>query len=583
MFYPASRSHPHRPNVIGTRHAIAAGHYLAAQAGFLVLEGGGNAIDAGVAAGITMNVVESQMCCFGGVAPIMIYSAERNEVITISGLGTWPKAASCEYFRTHHNGEIPKDLSQTVVPGAPDAWVTALEEFGTISFAEAAAAAIRFARDGFPIDWQMAHYIEQRVDDFNAWPSSAAVFLPNGRPLRPGELLAQVELAQTLQFLADEEAAAAAKGGRKAGLKAVRDAVYRGDIAATIVRFMQDNGGLLSAEDMAGFRAAIESPVSTRFGDLTVYSCGPWCQGPMLLQELALVRGFDLKGLGHNSPEYVHVLLESIKLAAADREAYYGDPRFVEVPMDELLSESYAIKRRKMIDPEKAWPDLPPPGAARAASGSRRQTPQPLPEGPRQWSETSDTTYVCVVDREGNAVSITPSDGDARRSPVVPGFGSVVSPRGNQSFTDPEHPASVAPGKRPRLTPNPSMAIREGRIVMPFGSPGGDLQTQVMLQALLNIAVFGMDPQTAVEAPRFASLGFPDSFSPHAYRPGLAKLERPIAKKTKDALQAKGHLVEWWPDGPVSGTGVSLIAFDKDEGILTGAADHRRPSAAIGW
>lgn len=577
----SSQRRPGRPNIMGTRHLVAAGHYLAAQAGFLVLEAGGNAIDAGVAAGLALNVVESQMCCFSGVAPIMMYLAGSGDIVTIDGLGSWPRAASCEFFRQHHPGPIPEGILQTVVPAAADAWITALDRYGTMSFGDVAASAIRFARDGFPMHPQMADRIKETVDDFLAWPANAAIFLPGGRPPGAGDVFVQRDLGRTLQFLADEEAAAA-KRGRQAGLRAVRDAFYRGDIAAKIVQFQREQGGLLSAEDMASYRVTVEPPVRTRFRDIDVYSCGPWCQGPMLLQELNLLQGIELRDLGHNSPAYIHTVTEAIKLAAADREAYYGDPRFVDVPIDVLLSHPYADRRRALIRPDQAWPEMPPAGDT--GSGQRPTSPpavsHPAPAG---VDRGLDTTYVCVVDRHGNAFSATPSDGVMRKSPIVPGTGLAPSSRGNQSRTDPRHPACVAPGKRPRLTPNPSLVIRQGDFVMPFGTPGGDLQTQAMLQVFLNMFVFGMDPQSAVEAPRVASYSFPDSFSPHPYYPGLLRLEPAITEPTGSALAALGHVVEWWPEQVWSRTAVCAIRADRRSGILHGAADHRRTSYAVGW
>ena len=568
-----------RPLTRGTRQAIAAGHHLAARAGFEVLDHGGNAIDAGVAAGIALGVVESEYVNFAGVAPILIYLAERREVVAISGLGSWPRRASCAFFQEHHGGEIPAGILRTVVPGAPDAWITALEHYGTLSFGEVAHAAIALARDGFAMYPLMAQIIEEFAPTLQQWPANAAIYLPDGAPPRPGELFRQEDLARTLQFLADEEAAHA-RSGRRAGLRAVREAFYRGDIARRIADFQRDNGGLLSVEDMAEFRTRIEPPLSIKFGSVDVYGCGPWSQGPMLLQELALLDGLDLRGLGHNSSAYVHCLTEVIKLAAADREAYFGDPDFVDVPLEKLLSRSYLEERRRLIRPDKAWPDMAPAG----------EVPQRTPfeaTAPRKSSAdrpSLDTSYLCVIDRHGNAFSATPSD-SSLDAPVVPGLGFAPSARGEQSWTDPAHPSCVAPGKRPRLTPNPAMAIREGDFVMPFGSPGADFQPQVMLQTLLNVLVFGMNPQAAVEAPRFASRGFPSSSWPHDYDPAALFLEQGIEAGVAEELRHLGHKVESWP---ISGLDYYLfcccacmVYADCTNGTLQAGADPRRPSQAL--
>ncbi len=574
---------PCRPNIMGTRHAAAAGHYLATHAAFEVLEAGGNAVDAGVAAGLSIGVLEGDLVNIAGVAPIMIYLSNSREVITISGLGTWPKAASCAYFQDNHGGAIPKGVERTVVPAAPDAWITALERYGTMRFGDVASAAIRFAREGFPMYPLMAHLIAEAEESYRTWPSNAEIFLPKGRPPEPGEIFVQTDLARTLQYMADEEAANG-NGGREAGLMAARDAFYRGDIAATMVKFFKESGGLLTAADLADFRVAIEPPVRSRFGAIDVYACGPWCQGPMLLQTLNLLEGLDLRGLDHNSPAYIHAVVEALKLAAADREIYYGDPRFVDVPIDVLLSKEYAERRRGLIRADGASDGMPEAGDAGRGTQAAASA-KSVGTGAAAASEAEgalDTSYACVVDRHGNAFSATPSDG-TRTSPVVPGTGLCPSSRGAQSWTDPDHPSSIAPGKRPRLTPNPALAIEDGRMVMPFGTPGGDVQVQAMAQVFLNMFVFGMDPQSAVEAPRFATYSFPSSFEPHAYYPGRLCVESSIDADKGAALTDLGHKVEWWEERSWKAGSVCAIRADVEGGVLHAAADVRRQAYALGW
>src|SRR5438270_10643235 len=477
----------HRPAIAVTRHAIAAGHYLAATAGFDILQAGGNAIDAGVAAGIALGILQIDLVDFAGVAPIMIYHAEKREVVTIAGLGTWPKALDPELFMREHGGKIPLGVLRTVVPAAPDAWITALKRYGTMSFGEVAAAATRLARDGFAMYPLMAASLEKHAERHASWPSSAAVYLPNGKVPQPGDVFRQTDLAASLQYMADEEKAAAGRG-REAGLEAARDAFYRGDIARKIVAFMKEQGGLLSVEDLAEYHSPVSPPERRRFGDLEVFTCGAWCQGPVLLQTLALLDGTDLGSLGQNSADYVHRLTEALKLAFADREAYYTDPALGQVPLPTLISSEYAAERRKLIDPDKAWPEMPPPGELGASARPLRESPpNPFPE--------PDTSYVCAADRWGNLFSATPSDG-SYGSPMVPGTGLIPSSRGSQSRPDPRHPAGVAPGRRPRLTPNPALAIKgNGEQFFPFGTPGGDVQSQAMLQVLLNVFVHGQDVQ----------------------------------------------------------------------------------------
>ncbi len=566
-----------RPNVMGTRHVVAAGHYMSAQAGLMVLQAGGNAIDAGVAVGLATAVLEPTHVSLAGVAPIILRHAASNRIVTISGLGWWPKAASCEYFQREHGGEIPIGLPRTVIPAAPDAWITALEHFGTMSFAEVASAAIRLAGDGFPTYPRLRDFAKANEAIFRQWPSSAAIYLRAGRPPEAGELFLQCDAARMLQYMADEERAAA-KQGRRAGLQAARRAFYRGDIAIKIAKHFRENGGLLTEEDLATFRVAIEPPVHTTFHGVHVYGCGPWTQGPMLLRALNLLEGMDLAAIGHNSPDYVHTLTETLKIVAADREAWYGDPRFVDVPMQALLDKTYAVARRKLIGPH-AWIDMPPAGIV---SGEPWRGVDALEPTGGHLQSVYDTSYLCVVDHAGNAFSATPSDGSAS-TPILPGLGCVISPRGDSSWTDLRHPSSVMPGKRPRLTCNPALAIRDGESIMPFGTPGGDVQVQTMLQVFLNIVAFGMDPQQAVEAPRFAGYGFPSSFWPHDRIPGRLNLEPEIGAETGTALEQCGHHIEWWP-GPMNAAGTACaIIGDLRSGLISGGADIRRNAYAVGW
>jgi gamma-glutamyltranspeptidase / glutathione hydrolase len=567
-------SSPHRPTIAVTKHAISAGHYLAATAGFDILQAGGNAIDAGCAAGIALGVLQSDLVDVAGVAPIMIYLADKQEVVTIAGLGPWPKALDPELFQREHAGKIPKGVLRTVVPAAPDAWITALRRYGTMSFGEVAAAAIRLARDGFPMYPLMAESLKRHEADHRSWPSTAAIFLPNGRVPEVGEVFRQTDLAASLQYMADEERAAAPRG-REAGLEAACDAFYRGDIAREIVAFMRQEGGLLSAEDLAEYRSPVGPPERRRFGDLEVFTCGAWCQGPVLLQTLALLEGTNLSGLGQNSADYIHQVTEALKLAFADREAYYGDPAMVEVPLATLISSEYAGERRKLIRPDRASSGLPPPGnLGRADTRFRASLGDPDPE--------PDTSYVCVADRFGNLFSATPSDG-SYGSPVVPGTGLIPSNRGSQSRPDPSHPAGVAPGKRPRLTPNPALAIRGRDQFLPFGTPGGDVQTQAMLQVLLNLFVFGQGVQPAIESPRFATYSFPSSFAPFEYYPGRLAVEGRITEPVTAELARRGHQIQRWPDWIWTAGAVCAILADRRRGTLEAGADPRRAAYAIGW
>lgn len=567
----------YRPPIEGYRHAVSAGHYLAAHAGFAMFQAGGNAIDAGVAGGIALGVVQSNFVSFAGVAPIIIYSAEHDEVISIDGLGIWPKAATLEMFEKGHGGTIPVGVLRTVVPAAPDAWITALARYGTMSFADVAEPAIRFARDGIAMYPLMTETLELNKEAMARWESTAAVYQPGGQVPQPGERFLQTDLGRSIQYMADQETAAA-RNGREAGLKAARDAFYRGDLAKTFCEYHADNGGLLTMEDMADYGVNIETPPHISYGDLDVYTCGPWCQGPVLLQALQLLKGYDLKALGHNSANYIHTITEALKLAYADRERYYGDPKFVDVPLNMLLSDAYSDSRRSMIRDSEAWAEMPPAGELTGggisslgvrATGSAARAPL-------------DTSYVCAVDDKGNVFSATPSD-VATDTPIIPGTGLTVSSRGAQSWALSGHASAVAPGKRPRLTPNPGLAMRDGRMQMPFGTPGGDVQSQAMLQAVLNIEVFGMNPQRAVEEPRFATQSFPNSFEPHAYFPAKLQIEKRLCEEVGDDLKKRGHDVEMWQDWVWQAGAMCLIRKELDTGRFAAAADPRRATYALGW
>ena len=568
-----------RMTIMGTRHVVAAGHYLAAHAAFEILEAGGNAIDAGVAAGLAIGVLQTEKVNIGGVAPQIIYTAKDRKVYSIDGLGVWPQAITPDYFMKKHGGKIPPGIERCVVPAAPDAWITALSRFGTMSFGEVASAAVRFASEGFPMYPLMAEFIGSNTDNYSRWPSTKKVFMPGGKPPVPGKVFVQSDLGRTLKYMVDEERRARRKG-RKAGLQAARDAFYKGDIARDVTKWITQQGGLMRYDDFANFKVNFEPTVKSKFGNIELHACGPWSQGPVLPMALNILKGYDLKALGHNTPQYIHVVTEALKLAFADRHHHFGDPKFVKVPLTGLLSEKYAAWRRTLIRDKQAWPEMPPAGDPKTLSALQNIC-MPPPQS-EESPGPGDTSYLCVIDRHGNAFSATPSDG-SDKTPIVPGVGIVCSGRGTQSWADPSHPSSVAPGKRPRLTPNPALALKNGRAYMPFGTPGGDVQIQAMIQVFLNVNVFGMGVQDAVEAPRFANYSYPGSFEPHAYFPGRLYLESRIDAKTGAALAAMGHKVYWWDDMTWLAGSVCTIVNDHAQGVLHGGADPRRPAYVLGW
>ncbi len=567
-----------RPSITGRHWAVSTGHSLATAAAVRILEGGGNAIDAGVAASMALGVLQPDIVGLTGVSPMIIYLADRDEVVTISGLGRWPCIASVEHFERHHGGEIPLGVERCVTPSSIDAWCQALRDYGSIGFAEAAEPALQLARDGFATHGLLSNILNAEKTFFERWPSTAEVMLPGGRPPAVGDLFRQPALASTIERLT--VAQGKATGGRSAGINAVRDCFHEGEVGRVVAAFMASEGGLMTAADLANFRSGHEAPEKITFADWEIFSCGAWCQGPMLLEFLQLYQSIKADFSDLNSLSYVHFLTELMKLGFADREAYFGDPESVDVPLDDLLSPTYADERVRAIDPVRAVPGLPSAGETRLGRPDMPWLQENKTSG-LQGGVHTDTTYLCVADAQGNGFSCTPSDGYST-SPIIPGLGFAVSSRGDQSRVDKRHPSSIEPWKRPRLTPNPALAKKNGKLAMLFGTPGGDVQCQAMFQVFLNIVVHGMDPQVAIEAPRFATESFPSSFFPHRYKPGVLRLEPSLAGLTDD-LTKLGHVVEPWPDADWRAGGVCAIAIDPSTGDKTAGADPRRECYAAAW
>jgi len=568
------------PVSLGHHYAVSAGHELAAQAAFEVLDGGGNAVDAGVAAILTLGVVYSDQVSVAGVAPMIVHLADGGETWTIAGVGGWPKALDADAFIAAHGGTIPLGVRRTVVPAAPDACLQALARWGTMRYRDVAARAVQYASKGFPRHQVMLDYVAQYADDFRHWPDNVDLWLPGGEVPALGSRLVQADLGATLQFLCDEEQAAG--DDRAAGFEAVRHAFYRGDIAGRILAHQREHDGLLDAADLASFRSQVLPSLSRRVRlngeDVDVHTCGPWCQGPILLEALATVEGLDMQALGHNTDAYLHTIAEAIKLAFADREGYLGDPDFVDVPVDVLLSEAYAVEQRQRIDPRSASPGMPRPGTIPG------YTPyiSPVTMSNEAARLPADTSIVAVIDGHGNAFCSTPSD-TSWDTPIVPGTGLAVSSRGAQSWAVRGHPSSLAPGKRPRLTPNPCFAHAPGRWIMPFGTPGGDAQVQANLQFLLNHLAFSMPVQDAIEAPRLMTHSHPNSFAPHDAEPGRVTVEGRIGEDVSERLSGRGHRVDRLDDWTHWVAGMCAVKKDIVSGELEAGADPRRWSRALGW
>ncbi|MEM8743607.1 MAG: gamma-glutamyltransferase family protein [Pseudomonadota bacterium] len=581
--------------VTAQEFAISSGHELASAAGFEILEAGGNAVDAGVAAGIALGVLHCDLVNFAGVAPIILRMADTGEVKTIDGLGTWPRAASAAFFEEKFGGEIPEGILRTVVPAAPAAWLTVLRDFGTMSFSDVSAAAIKYARDGFPVFPVFAQFIANNEASYRRYDENARIFLPDGTLPKVGDVFVQSDLADTIQYMADEEKG---RGGNRAdGLSAAYDAFYRGDIAKAICDYHESNDGFLAREDMAEYQVRYEAPLRAEFMGVSFHTCGAWCQGISFAQALAMLDEAGLDRLAFNSPDYVHTVTEALKLVFADRERYVADPAFIDVLVDGMLDPDYLQARLALIDNALACPEMPVAGDPRSGAptlpdamahstellpGGDAHATKPQESVPAGGPASPDTSHVCVVDAEGNMFAATPSDTSADTD-VIPGTGLCPSSRGSQSRGVRGHINAVAPGKRPRLTPNPALALKDGKPFLAFGTPGGDVQIQAMVQAAANLLCFDMNIQAAVEAPRFATYSFPSSFAPNDYHPGLLMLEARIDQGTGEELAKRGHKVDHWPDWTWKAGGLCAIHVDQEKpGRLHAGADPRRAARALG-
>jgi gamma-glutamyltranspeptidase/glutathione hydrolase len=580
---------PFRPTIMGTHGMVATEHYLSALIGVEVLKRGGNAVDAAVAATFAEGVLNPHMHTIGGEVPMLIYQADSQQVFAINGNTAAPRRATIEWYLDHGYALIPGEgVLAAGVPAALDALLTALDRFGTLALADVLQPALELARDGFPVhpglrgpsDYLFFSIWHCRDAFRDRWPTSAQLYLPHGRLPEAGEILRNPDLAALFERLLQAERGAAARG-RSAGLRAARDAFYRGEIAEQIAAFVQRQGGLLAADDLAVFETKVETPVSASYRGYQVYKCGPWSQGPVFLQQLRLLEGYDLRALGHNSAPYIHLVTEAAKLAFADREAYYGDPEFVPVPIHELLADDYTAARRRLIDPERASLELRP-------GDPLKGEPLRAGQGPlvgREWQR--GTVHVAVVDQRRNLVAATPSGAWIAGSPVVEGLGFPLTTRLQVFYLDHAHPNALAPRKRPRTTLTPTLVLRDGQPFMAFGTMGLDQQDQWTLQCFLNVVDFGMPLQEAIEAPKFSSRHFPSSIYPHAAEPGLLRVEGRIPYEVQRALQAKGHQVVIQPDW-IEGYVVG-VQVDAERGVVYGGADPRGelstllPAYAIGW
>ena len=556
-----------RPEIEGTFGVVASTHWIATAVGMSMLEKGGNAFDAAVATAFTLQVVEPHLNGPGGDVPVIFYDAKQGKPQVVCGQGPAPQAATIDQFRKLGLDMIPgTGLLAACVPGTFDTWMLMLRDYGTMPVADVLAPAISYARDGYPLVERAAATIAMVEGLFREhWKTSAAVYLPDGHVPEPGSLFTNRALADTYARIVRE--AESAGGDRVAQIERARQTWSQGFVAEAIDTFCrtqdvmdvtgEPHRGLLTGTDMAKWQATVEAPLTYDYGRYTVCKAGIWSQGPVLLQQLALLKGFDLDGLDPAGPEFIHAQVECAKLAFADRESFYGDPEFAKVPVEMLLSDAYNDARRKLVT-DKASLELRPgtiPGfgaaidvrqaeGARAAVGSFGAGE---PTVGRMGEVNGDTVHFDIVDRDGNMVSSTPSGGWLQSSPVIPELGFGLGTRMQMFWLDEKHPAALVPGKRPRTTLSPTLALRDGTPYVAWGSPGGDQQDQWNTQFFLRHVHAGMNLQEAIDAPAWHSEHFPISFWPRTARPGVLVVELRVGEETIKELRKRGHEVEVGP------------------------------------
>jgi gamma-glutamyltranspeptidase / glutathione hydrolase len=584
-----------RPEIEGTFGVVASTHWIATAVGMGILERGGNAFDAAAATAFTLQVVEPHLNGPGGDVPVILHDARRGTAEVICGQGPAPAGATMRHYRDELGLDLVPGtgLLPACIPGTFDTWMLLLRDYGTMSVAEVLEPAVGYAESGYPLVERISATIAAVEQLFREhWPTSAATYLPGGKVPAPGTLFTNKPLAATYQRIMAE--AKSGNGSREGQIERARKTWSQGFVAEAIDRFfrtqeiMDTSGkrhrGVLTGQDMARWEATVEPPVSYDYGRYTVMKPGPWCQGLVTLQQLALLKGFGLDGLDPAGPEFIHLQVECAKLAFADRDTFYGDPKFVDVPIETLLSDAYNERRRKLVS-ERASLELRPgtiegfgkrpevrladgQRAAVASSGAGEPTvghlswthddsDDPSLVGPgepvsRMGAMPGDTVHFDIVDRDGNMVSSTPSGGWLHSSPVIPELGFCLGTRGQMFWLEEGHPAALAPGKRPRSTLTPTMALRDGEPYLAWGSPGGDQQDQWITQFFLRHVHANMNLQEAIDAPAWHTEHFPSSFWPRTARPGVVVVESRVPKATRDELERRGHLIEVgeaWSEG----------------------------------
>lgn len=568
-----------RPVLRGREYAVSSMKPEATQVAERILRAGGNAFDAAVAGQAVLGLVDAANNGIGADAQLLLWDARAHKAVSLNAEGTAPKLATIEWYRANQGGKIPVSdtLLSGTVPGVVDAWYTLLDRWGTMSFEQALAPAIEMAARGFPLNDRLASAINGSKK-LRKYPSSARAYLPDGKAPKAGEIAAYPDLARTMKRLVEAERAAASRG-RRAALKAARDRFYKGDIAREMARFSEENGGLFRYEDFAGYTVKVEEPVSVDYRGYTVLKNPSAGQGPAELFTLNILETYDLRKLGHNTADYIHAGVEAVKLAFADRDKYLGDMDFIQIPYAGLLSEEYARDRRKLIDGNQASLEYRPGVPEKYMGIAPLDRPSDIHwEGDK--NDGGDTSYFAVVDKDRNVVSFTPSLHTGFGTTIVMGeLGFSFNCRGDYYSLVPGHANALAPGRRPRSTLQSTLVLKNGAPWLVTGSPGGDDQCMRTMQTFLNIVEFGMNPQQAIEAPRWSTRSFPQSTFPHSMYPGEMTVEDRIPEEIRTELIARGHKLKVAGAWSLGSNAAILI----EGGVLHAAADPRCDAYALAW
>jgi gamma-glutamyltranspeptidase/glutathione hydrolase len=571
-----------RPVIRGRQAAVSSMKAEATESARRILQAGGNAFDAAVAGQAALAVTDFPMNGVGGDAVVLVYNARERKVYSVNAGPRAPKLATIDWYEKNNGGKLPESdgLLAGGLPGVVDAWYVLLDRWGTMSLEQVLQPAIELAENGFPLSERLAVILAE-ADKIHKYPTTVKIYLSNGRPPKAGEIFKNIDLASTLKKLVEAELENKVKGRHEA-LKAARDRFYKGDIARTMAAFSESNGGLFRYQDFAEYKAEVEAPVSIDYRGYRIYKNPSASQGPTELIALNLLEGYDLKALGHNSADYIHISVEAVKLAMADREKFLGDMDFITIPYSGLLSKDYARERRALIDLQKASLDLRP-GApdkfvinAQSVGGSVRIN---LEGGA---SHDGDTSYIATVDQDRNMVSFVPSLHSPFGTGVVMGdTGIIFNCRGDYYSLTRGEANSLEPGKRPRSTLQTTLVMNDGQPFLITGSPGTDDQIMRTMQTLLNIIEFGMNIQQAIEAPRWSSRAFPASPFPHTMYPGDLSVEARIPAATQQALIARGHKLRVDPPWSLGSNAGILLA--SKTGVLDAGADPRVEAYAWAW